>query len=96
MPYLSPDLIKAAEEEALSSVYSFQSDTVFQMHSNYVSTPEGGTYQIISDKTLKMTYRSHGKQNREEYQIVYLKNDSMVWRQTIVDFGSVEMVLKRE
>ena len=95
-PSLAPGVINLARVEALSSVYTFESDSTFHMTSDYTSQGEGGTWRINADKVLIMNYISEGEQSEETYQILSLNDNSMKWKQDIEGLGSISMTLKKK
>ncbi len=95
--FLSAELIKAAEEEALSCVYTFTNDNNFSMRSSFISNGEGGVWSYSAeDNTIQMTYKPGGQQTQELYTVEYLNSNSMKWTQYMEGFGTLTMMLIKD
>jgi hypothetical protein len=96
-PELSPILIEATKNEALSSNYSFHKDKTFKMKSDYKPNGESGKFKFTSKKrTFELIFNSGNKNDIEKHQIVSLDANLMKWTQNIEGIGSLSMTLKRE
>jgi Lipocalin-like domain len=92
MKELNPNLLAGAKQEALSSIYTLQSNNTFTMQSMSVNSPTKGTWKY---QNKRLIMKGQGSDDVEEQQITFIDNTTMKWRQEMPPLGYMTSVLKR-
>lgn len=92
-PELSPMLIAAAKEDAITTTYVLNADGTYKVASNYDPNGVEGVWKFYSSgDLLEMTEVGVSGQM---FIVESLVSGTMVWTQEIPDFGSLTFTLKR-
>lgn len=93
LPTMSPYLIQLANEEALSSHYSFQTDNIFTLKSN--NDPNGnGKFELLKNGTI-ILYHNDEYNDVEKYKIKSLNSKQMIWYADMGDGGDLHIIFKK-
>jgi len=95
-PEVSLELVNGAKEMALSTSYKFAKNKTVVVISDILPVTQYGTYEILEDKTIAITYNVAGFGVTEEYHIESFKRKSMRWNHKIRGIGYVLMTLEKE
>ncbi|WP_436515637.1 hypothetical protein [Ekhidna sp. To15] len=92
-PDLSPALIEAAKEDAISTTYILNSDGTYTVASNYDPNGIEGAWKFYSTgDLLELTEIGVSTQM---FSVESLDSVTMVWVQDVADFGNLTFTLKR-
>jgi len=96
-PTLAPTLVQETTVEALSSVYTFNTDGTFVRVSGFAESSEKGIWSFDPETgTLAMHYASEGMESHQYYSLTSLEETKMVWVLDLGQMGSFVLTLKRE
>ena len=96
-PELSPPLIEAASQEALSTTYTFQKDKTYQMKSDYISEGMSGQYDFETlTNRIKMMRSPQEGDSYEEYEVEFINKNSMKLTQNMAELGRLTMTLTKK
>ena len=96
-PDLSPAVIDAGKKEALSSHYSFLKNGDSNLKSNYYKNGNKRTWNYNETSNfLTINNKEKTEIGPENYKIVSLNDNKMVWSQNLGELGSLKMTLIKE
>lgn len=94
---ISPAIIKEAEKEAKSSVYSLMENKELTMSSNFIKNGAKGEWDFNEkEKILILEFEDNLYKSKEKYNILSVKGNQMVLLQEVQGQGSIQLTLFKE
>lgn len=95
-PELSPDIVNAAQEEALSISYILKSDHRVYMSSIYYNEGESGSWKFNKEtNTIQLDSQFEGKDVSENFVVKRITAEQMEWQQVLVGIGELSFTLQK-
>ena len=92
-PTMSPYLIQLANEEALSSRYSFQTDSIFTLKSNN-NLNGNGKFELLKNGTI-ILHHNDEYNDVVKYKIKSLNSKQMIWYADMGDNEDTHIILRK-
>jgi hypothetical protein len=95
-PGLSPDIIDAAKQEALSISYILKTDHRAYMSSIYYTEGQSGAWNLNEEtRTIQLDSQFEGEDVSENFLVTSVTPTKMEWQQVLVGIGELSFVLEK-